>query len=150
MVIFYFLHYMLPLTTRDLIWEYVDMVVTSRYFAFRALITQAQPPPQALRFLHRRGERETWVTGDEPLGTMGWVQTAGPLSPSCLPLRAHFHRERETSGYEADASANLKSGSTVKPSTSSRVCITVLNSPNPSRFYIRLCKHWKRFLLLKS
>ena len=113
MVIFYFLHYMLPLTTRDLIWEYVDMVVTSRYFAFRALITQAQPPPQALRFLHRRGERETWVTGDEPLGTMGWVQTAGPLSPSCLPLRAHFHRERETSGYEADASANLKSGSTV-------------------------------------
>ena len=113
MVIFYFLHYMLPLTTRDLIWEYVDMVVTSIYFAFRALITQAQPPPQALRFLHRRGERETWVTGDEPLGTMGWVQTAGPLSPSCLPLRAHFHRERETSGYEADASANLKSGSTV-------------------------------------
>ena len=35
-----------------------------------------------------------------------------------------------------------------KPSTSSRVCITVLNSPNPSRVYIRLCKHGKRFLLL--
>ena len=28
-----------------------------------------------------------------------------------------------------------------KPSTSSRVCITVSNSPNPSRVYIRLCKH---------
>ena len=37
-----------------------------------------------------------------------------------------------------------------KPSTSSRVCITVSNSPNSSRVYIRLCKHGKRFLLLKS
>ena len=36
-----------------------------------------------------------------------------------------------------------------KPSTSSRVCIAVSNSPNPSRVYIRLCKHGKRFLLLK-
>ena len=59
-----------------------------------------QPPPQALRFSHGRGERETRVTGDEPQGTMGRVQTAGeatsrPLSPSRLPLRAHFHRERE-------------------------------------------------------
>ena len=53
-----------------------------------------QPPPQALRFSHGRGERETRVTGDEPQGTMGRVQTA----PSHLPLRAH---RRETSGYEA-------------------------------------------------
>ena len=37
-----------------------------------------------------------------------------------------------------------------KPSTSSRVCTTVSNSPNPSRVYIRLCKHGKRFLLLSS
>ena len=37
-----------------------------------------------------------------------------------------------------------------KPSTSSRVCTTVSNSPNPSRVYIRLCKHGKRFLLLKK
>ena len=36
-----------------------------------------------------------------------------------------------------------------QPSPFSRVCITVLNSPNPSRVYIRLCKHRKRFLLLK-
>ena len=35
------------------------------------------------------------------------------------------------------------------PSTSSLVSITVSNSPNPSRVYIRLCKHGKRFLLLK-
>ena len=32
--------------------------------------------------------------------------------------------------------------------TSSRVCITVSNSPNACRVYIRLCKHGKRFLLL--
>ena len=31
-----------------------------------------------------------------------------------------------------------------KPSTSSRVCITVENSPNPSSGYIRLCKHRKK------
>ena len=34
-----------------------------------------QPPPQALRFSHGRGERETRVTGDEPQGTMGRVQS---------------------------------------------------------------------------
>ena len=33
-----------------------------------------QPPPQALRFSHGRGERETRVTGDQPQGTMGTVQ----------------------------------------------------------------------------
>ena len=36
-----------------------------------------------------------------------------------------------------------------KPSTSSRVCITGSNSPNPSRVYSRLLKHRKRFLLLQ-
>ena len=41
-----------------------------------------QPPPQALRFSHGRGERETRVTGDEPQGTMGRVQTA--VEARCL------------------------------------------------------------------
>ena len=36
-----------------------------------------------------------------------------------------------------------------KPSTSSRVCLTVSNSPNLSHVYIKLCKHGKHFLLLK-
>ena len=45
-----------------------------------------QPPPQALRFSHCRGERETRVTGDKPQGTMGRVQT---------PSRVHFHRKRD-------------------------------------------------------
>ena len=40
------------------------------------------------------------------------------------------------------------SGQLCKPSTSSLVCITVENSPNPSRVYIRLCKYVKRFLWL--
>ena len=31
-----------------------------------------------------------------------------------------------------------------KPSTSSQVCMTVKNSPNPSSVYIRLCKHRKK------
>ena len=59
------------------------------------------------------------VTGDEPQGAMGRVQTAGeapsrPLSSSRLPLRAHFHRERErereTSGYEEGIFACLGNG----------------------------------------
>ena len=77
---------------------------------------QLQRPPQALRFSRGRGERENRVTGDEPQGTTGRVQTAveapsrltsRPLSPSRLPLRAH---QRETSGYEA-ASASLRQSS---------------------------------------
>ena len=36
-----------------------------------------------------------------------------------------------------------------KPLISSRVCITVSNSPNASRAYVRQCKHGKCFLLLK-
>ena len=43
----------------------------------------------------------------------------------------------------------LTSRQLCKPSSLSRVCITVSNSPNPSCVYIRLCKHGKRFLLLK-
>ena len=31
----------------------------------------------------------------------GYRRQARPLSPSCLPLRAHFQIKRETSGYEA-------------------------------------------------
>ena len=57
------------------------------------------------------------MTGDEPQGYMGRVQTAGeapsrPLSSSRLPLRVHFHREREreTSGYEEGIFACLGNG----------------------------------------
>ena len=53
------------------------------------------------RFVFRMAEASAKrVTGDEPQGTMGRVQTAGeatsrPLSPSRLPLRAHFHQKRD-------------------------------------------------------
>ena len=64
---------------------------------------------QALRFSRRRGERETRVTGDEPQGNMGRVQTAGEarLARCLLPafLCAHIFIERETSGYEAATGA---------------------------------------------
>ena len=71
-----------------------------------------QPPPQALRFSHRRGERETRVTGDEPQGTMGIdgrPSASRLLSPSRLPLRAHFHWERDVwvRGRSALISANI-------------------------------------------
>ena len=56
--------------------------------------TFPQPPPQALRFSHDRGERETRVTGDEA------QETIGRLLPT-------FHIERETSGHEADISMYL-------------------------------------------
>ena len=51
----------------------------------------SQLHPQALRFSHGRGARETRMTGDEPQGTVGRVH----MSPSRLPLRTHFHRERD-------------------------------------------------------
>jgi len=75
----------------------INMYVNYIYYSFKIL---QQSPPQALRFSHRRGERETRVTGDEPRGTMGRVQMAGErtfraLSPSCFPLRAHVHRESD-------------------------------------------------------
>ena len=54
---------------------------------------KCQPPPQALRFSHLRGRRETRVTDDEPRGTMGRV----------------IERERETSGYEAEKMFSLHS-----------------------------------------
>jgi len=69
---------------------------------------QAQRPPQALRFSHGRGERETRVTGDEPQRIMGRLQIAGEARLArCLLsafLCAHIFIERETSGYEAAAS----------------------------------------------
>ena len=54
------------------------------------------------RFVLRMAEASAKrVTGDEPQGTMGRVQTAGeapsrPLSPSRLPLRAHRERRLGT------------------------------------------------------
>ena len=52
------------------------------------------------RFVFRMAEASAKrVTGDEPQGTMGRVQTTGeapsrPLSPSRLPLRARFKERR--------------------------------------------------------
>ena len=67
-------------------------------FAILSPKPQGQPSPQALRFSHGRGEREMRVTGDEPQGTMGRVQTGGCPLPAflCAPVFI----EKETSGYE--------------------------------------------------
>ena len=47
------------------------------------------PPPQALRFSQGRGERLV-MNRKGP-----WEGCRRRLSPSRLPLRAHFHRERD-------------------------------------------------------
>ena len=69
----------------------------------RANKTQHYPSRSLLlrRFVFRMAERVSAkrVTGDEPQGTMGRLRTAGeapspPLSPSRLPLRAHFNQKR--------------------------------------------------------
>ena len=56
---------------------------------------------------------------------------------SCFCIAWHKHSRRWENSRQL-----------CKLSTSSRVCIIVSNSPNPSRVYIRLCKLGKRFLLL--
>ena len=58
------------------------------------IIIIIQPPPQALRFLHGRGERET----------SDWWWTARNHGKGLLPtfLCAHICFKREMSGYEAD------------------------------------------------
>ena len=69
----------------------------------RANKTQHYPSRSLLlrRFVFRMAERVSAkrVTGDEPQGTMGRLRTAGeapslPLSPSRLPLRAHFNQKK--------------------------------------------------------
>ena len=72
---------------------------------FRAPFYFAPLPTSLLlrRFVFRMAEASgKRVTGDEPQGTMGRVQTAGEAR-CLLPgfLCAHIFMKRETSGYEA-------------------------------------------------
>ena len=115
------------------------MVVASRCFAFRALIKEA-PTLKSFRvqnstsllYLPIPSSAETWKTVTKKV-----CQFFFRLSWHLKPGKSVFWRLWENSRRLC------------KPSTSSRVCITVSNSPNPSRVYIRLGKHGKRFLLLK-
>ena len=66
-------------------------------FAILSPKPQSQLSPQALRYSHGRGGRETRVTGDEPQGTR--VQTGGYPLPAFL--WAPVFIEKETPGYEA-------------------------------------------------
>ena len=54
-----------------------------------------QPPPQVLRFSHRRGEREKRETGDESQGTMGRVQPVVSPVVSFPPSFARTFSSRE-------------------------------------------------------
>ena len=64
------------------------------------LAAPARTPMISPRSASCSGASFRQAAGDEPQGTVGRVQTAGEapsrsLSPSRLPLRAHFHREGE-------------------------------------------------------
>ena len=64
----------------------------SKYENFERNITLSRPPPQVLRFSQSRGERLLMNRKGPWEGTDG---RRSPLPPSRLPLRAHFHRERD-------------------------------------------------------
>ena len=71
-------------------------------------VARWQPPPQALRFSHGRGERETsdwwWTARDHGKGTDGRRSDVSPV----VSFPPSFARtSRETSGYEAGALSNL-------------------------------------------
>ena len=84
-----------------------------------------------------RGERETRVTGDEPQGTMGRVQT-GPLSPSRLLAKtkmAEVGKNPLPSGYEYEFI------STVLDDHHCLICHLPLREPVLTRCGHRFCKN---------
>ena len=122
------------------------MVVTSRCFAFRALITQAriwksfrvQNSASLLRLV-RISPLISAIQRVLPFffaGKLFYKSNRKLFSCVCIAWYKHSR------GWE-------NSRQLCKPSTSSRACTTVSNSPNPSSVSIRLCKHGNRFLLLK-
>ena len=151
------------------------MVVTSRCFAFRALITQARIWK---RFWVEKFDKFTLFTHF----LVGW--NLKHSVPIFFRLSWPFKREKPVrisllisalkkrvlpffSGklyYESNRKLFSRvcitwykhsrvwenSRQLFKPSTSSLVCMTVSNSPNPFRVYIRPCKHGKRLLLLNK
>ena len=147
------------------------MVVVSRCFPFRLLITQAQFE-KVFEFKTRQ------VYFIRPF--LYWLKLGKSLQISCVNFFGLKLTLRQKSVFwkasfakqELITCARLRvedfatgknfsfnqchnkdffffSQQLCKPSTSSQVRITVSKSPNPSRVYIRLCKHGKRSLLLK-
>ena len=83
-------------------WKFIDVLAMT--FTLKRIITSLKTKKQIItlivhplfslllrRFVFRMAERASAkrVTGDEPQGTMG------RLSPSRLPLRAHFNQKRD-------------------------------------------------------
>ena len=166
-------------------WEYVNMVVTSRCFAFARYHARTNLNiliPRATRLTlqpnsdNNRRPKETKGSGDEHrIWKKFWVENSTSLL--YLPISSladtrkilrnmlrnflfcsswQFKQEKSIF-WKASFSQNknillnplegLREFLIVmQSSTSSRFCITVSNSPIPSRVYMRLCKHGKRFL----
>ena len=78
-----------------------------------------------------------------PRFLMGEELTPLYSAPSCLSNRKRFPCLHSLIKHERGWE-NWRQF--CKPSTSSRVCIIVENSPNSSSYFIRLCKHRKKAL----
>ena len=81
------------------------------------------------------------TTSDEPQGTMGRVQ----LSPSRLPLQAHFHRERDVWVRGSDeCMCNIKSIEALRACTASLKIVEICsNFANKKCIFIEISNCFK-------
>ena len=87
------------------------------------------------------------ASSSAPPGLLPLVSASASVSPSTSPSVRTSLSVLSGESEELDTSRSVKASRQLcKPETKSRVCITVSNSPNPSRVYIRLCKHGKRLV----
>ena len=133
-------------------WDYANTDVISRCFAFRVLITQAWICKKSIFLKASFSQNKNWLCvqnfGYNNLG-LGRISLSKSLVFFAEKLFCKSNRKlfscvciawyKHSRGWE-------NSWQKCKPLTSSRFYIPVLNL---SHFYLRLCKHRKRFLLLK-
>ena len=111
-----------------------------RCFAFRALITQA-------RIWKSFSDENSTSLLIFPHSFISWnLENLFKQAVSTF-FRLSWHFKREKSVFWKASFCKTRTDYMCK--TLCTRLATVSNSPNPSRVYIRLCKHGKRFLLLK-
>ena len=124
------------------------MVVTSRCFAFRALIKHFFCKTKT-DFAYKLRVQDLATGKNFSFNRCFKQGSFGFFSRESYFIKA-IENFFPVFAYPDINTRGLGKFSTVMhPSTSPRVCITVSNSPNQSCVYIRLCKHGKRFILLK-
>ena len=148
-------------------WEYVNMVVASRCFAFRALITQARiwksfrvQNSTSLLYLPIPPSAETWKIVQRRCVNLFWIASfcktrtdyvctrlrlvrisllISAITEFCVFFSGKLFYKSNRKLFPCVCIAWYKHErrwencrQLCKPSSSSRVCITVSNSPNPS------------------